>query len=120
MSPRETADDIWFASWRASHYDPETECIVLIGHPPEYVAEHERAHARQHATRSRLWRLWLALHRVPLAGRLAHLLLEIDADERALTRLHARGLWDAENARARRLVLRAIFRAHLGGREVEC
>lgn len=96
------ADAAWFANWGRSHYDPNTRRVVLAGDPPPYVIAHEEAHARQHARRTWRYLLWIFAERV---ARGCRLLLEFDADAQARAELQRRGLWDAENQRAARLVM---------------
>lgn len=104
-------DRRWLDSWSGSHYDPRTRRIVIVGRPPDYVIEHERAHAAQHKECGLLWLLWRLLRRLPLLGQRLRLRLEIDADRRARAALIASGRWTARNQRAARLVM-STYRLH--------
>ena len=99
-------DQRWFDSWGASHYDPRTREIVLVGDPPAYVLAHEQAHAAQHARRTWRYLFWQATQAL---NRFARLLLELDADRRAVAALRAAGAYDEVNAKASRLVMASYF-----------
>lgn len=104
----------WHATWRGTHYDLETGQIVFAGNPPHYAIAHEEAHRTQHRQRTLLFRLWQSRIRVPLVRRLAHLLLELDADRRAREVLRVWEQWDELNQLASRLSVSAAFDTFFG------
>lgn len=97
----------WFASWRGTHYDPASGRIVFAGRPPAYAIRHEEAHRDQHRERTLLWRLWSL--RLPIVHRLVHVLLECDADRRALRLMDACHELDATQLLASRLCMEAAW-----------
>lgn len=113
MTPVE--EQVWFDSWRGSHYDPRTRRIVIVGHPPAYVLAHERAHAAQHGELSGLYCLFQVAHRFwRRTGwglwlvKTAHHHLELDAHVRALNSMPGRSELDEESHRALDLMLRQL------------
>lgn len=78
-----------------SHYSPRDRKVILAPGASLYSRFHEEAHREQHEQNAFVFWFWARAWFLPLIGRIAVIIIEIDADRRARRVMHKLGVWTA-------------------------